>query len=286
MNAAVDADLIARSPTRKIKLPEVEMLSRPVLDAADIARLAGAVGLDHAPMVYVGAVLGLRWGEVAGLRVKALDFVGRTLTVAEQRTRGKGGEMITRRPKSAAGRRTMVTASWLMEMLAEHLRRRDLTAVDLEELVFVSPDGEGLDYSHWRQRVWLPALVEAGLVGLQFHDLRRTAATALVAERIDIKTAQTRLGHADPRMTLAVYAQTTSVGDQDAADRVGDRFRPPPTGVVRGTDPGWDLSDSAGSERKVASTSTFVVGKAGFEPAASASRTLRANQAALLPVGP
>src|SRR6266851_10432531 len=31
-------------------------------------------------------------------------------------------------------------------------------------------------------------------------------------------------------------------------------------------------------------TSTFVVGKAGFEPAASASRTLRANQAALLPV--
>ena len=27
----------------------------------------------------------------------------------------------------------------------------------------------------------------------------------------------------------------------------------------------------------------FLVGKAGFEPAASASRTLRANQAALLP---
>jgi hypothetical protein len=31
-------------------------------------------------------------------------------------------------------------------------------------------------------------------------------------------------------------------------------------------------------------TSTFVVGKGGFEPPASASRTLRANQAALLPV--
>ena len=31
-------------------------------------------------------------------------------------------------------------------------------------------------------------------------------------------------------------------------------------------------------------TSSYLVGKAGFEPPASASRTLRANQAALLPV--
>ncbi len=33
-----------------------------------------------------------------------------------------------------------------------------------------------------------------------------------------------------------------------------------------------------------ASAGLSLVGKAGFEPAASASRTLRANQAALLPV--
>ena len=33
-------------------------------------------------------------------------------------------------------------------------------------------------------------------------------------------------------------------------------------------------------------TAPDLVGKAGFEPAASASRTLRANQAALLPVAP
>jgi integrase len=39
------------------------------------------------------------------------------------------------------------------------------------------------------------------------------AATALVLERIDMKTAQTRLGHSDPRLTLAVYAQATTEAD-------------------------------------------------------------------------
>jgi len=49
----------------------------------------------------------------------------------------------------------------------------------------------------------------AGLDGLNFHDLHRTNATAMVAEGVDVKTAQARLGHSDPRLTLAIYAQAT-----------------------------------------------------------------------------
>jgi integrase len=85
----------------------------------------------------------------------------------------------------------------------------------------------GLDYRNWRHRTWIPATRQAGFSGLQFHDLRRTATTALVQERIDMKTAQTRLGHADPRTTLAIYAQATKEPDRQATERRGVRFRPP-----------------------------------------------------------
>ena len=44
----------------------------------------------------------------------------------------------------------------------------------------------------------------------------------MVSAGIDLTTAQTRLGHSDPRLTLAVYAQATSAADRDAADRVGE----------------------------------------------------------------
>ncbi|MDF1595814.1 MAG: hypothetical protein P1T08_06935 [Acidimicrobiia bacterium] len=51
-------------------------------------------------------------------------------------------------------------------------------------------------------------------------------AAGLVLEGVDIKTAQTRLGHTDPRLTLGIYAQATTEADRQAADRLGDRFLP------------------------------------------------------------
>lgn len=43
-------------------------------------------------------------------------------------------------------------------------------------------------------------------------------------DNVDVKTAQTRLGHSDPRLTLAIYAQATPEGDQEATDKLGARF--------------------------------------------------------------
>ena len=57
-----------------------------------------------------------------------------------------------------------------------------------------------------------------------FHDLRRANATALVHAGVDLKTAQARLGHSDPRLTLGVYAQATSGADRAAAEALGNRF--------------------------------------------------------------
>lgn len=108
----------------------------------------------------------------------------------------------------------------LVDLLSRHLAKRGLTASDRDALVFVSPEGAVIDYAHWRKRVWLPACEAAGVPDLTFHDLRRVNATALVAERVDIKTAQTRLGHADPRTTLGIYARATGEGDRRAADAV------------------------------------------------------------------
>ncbi len=217
-------ELIPRSPCRAIRLPQTHPREAQILDGPAIDRLAAALG-DDAPMVYL-AVLGLRWGEIAGLRVGQLDLVRRTLTVKTQRTRGEGGRMVEQSPKTRAGQRTMTMPTWIAAMLAEHLARRGLTGADKDAPVFASRDGEPLDYSNWRVRVWLPARKAAGLSQLTFHDLKHTAATLLVEEGVDIKTAQTRLGHADPSTTLRIYAQATAQADREAAERVGERLRP------------------------------------------------------------
>jgi integrase len=56
---------------------------------------------------------------------------------------------------------------------------------------------------------------------LGFHDLRSNTATALAADGVDVKVAQVRVGHTDPRVTLGVYARATTEADKRAAEMVG-----------------------------------------------------------------
>ncbi len=63
---------------------------------------------------------------------------------------------------------------------------------------------------YWRNRVWVSACEAAGLEGIGFHSLRRASATALVHARVDLKTAQTRLGYSDPRLTWSIYAEAVA----------------------------------------------------------------------------
>ncbi|HSL26334.1 MAG TPA: tyrosine-type recombinase/integrase [Acidimicrobiia bacterium] len=189
LNAAVLDDRIARSPCRGIHLPAIQPTDRPVLTADQLADLAEALGSHFGSMVHLGAVLGLRWGECAGLRVGRIDFDRSTVTIAEQVTRGAGGRSASGPPKSHAARRTLSAPPVLMGLLANHLELRGLTTQDTDAFFFARSDGEHLDYSNWLHRIWYAGRQQAGVEWAQFHDLRRANATGLVLEGVDIKTA-------------------------------------------------------------------------------------------------
>jgi integrase len=235
---AVESTYLMASPCRGVKLPAVEPITCHVITAEELEGLAHALGPSYAAMPYLGAMLGLRWGEVAGLKVGRVDVLAGTVTVAEQVTRGPQGVSVFGPPKSTAGRRTLTMPKSLSEMLAAHLSLRGLTAAHATELLFTAADGDLLDYANFRHRIWQPACAKVGIgrivkdaetgrrryEGLTFHDLRRANATALVLAGVDLKTAQTRLGHSDPRLTLGVYAQATTDADEAAAVALDERF--------------------------------------------------------------
>lgn len=238
-NYAVANDAIARTPCRGIKLPAARPATARVLTPGELAALASELGEDYGAMAWLGAVLGLRWGEVAALRVRSVDVLRRTVEVTEQRSRAMPDSPDAfGPPKSHAGRRVVSMPAALADLLAGLMARRGLTAADPDALLFTSPEGQALDYNHWRSRVWYRAAVAAGVgawerdeatgrrsyVGPGFHDLRRSNATALVAAGVDVKTAQHRLGHSDVRLTLDTYAKVVPEVDRAAADSLGERL--------------------------------------------------------------
>ncbi|MHB1911966.1 MAG: site-specific integrase, partial [Acidimicrobiales bacterium] len=149
LNFAVASDIVLRSPARGVKLPAVGVRHRRVLEPAELEALAAELeeSCSSGLMVYMGAVLGMRWGECAGLRVEHFDFRDRSLTISNQRTRGWGGRMIEQPPKSEAGRRTLSLPDALMDLLAAHMARRGITAADPDAYLFVGQEGLPLEYS-------------------------------------------------------------------------------------------------------------------------------------------
>lgn len=117
--AAVEADLIQRSPVRprSLALERPARRPRPTLTPGELQRLADAVPLRYRALVLVAGVLGLRWSEAIGLRVVGVDFLRRTLTVAQTVEEVAGRVRVVDLTNTDASRRTMSVPGVLIDEL-------------------------------------------------------------------------------------------------------------------------------------------------------------------------
>ena len=154
-----------------------------------------------------------QWQEA--LRVGRVNFLRRTVTVSE--TINEVGSVIVHgEPKTAASGRTVSVPPMVIEELAAHLSRR--ASVDRGDLVFTSPNGQPLRRKHFRNRVWLPAISEAGFEDLTFHGLRHSAAGLMIQLGTHPRVIQKRLGHSSIRTTMDVYGSVPEDVDSEVIE--------------------------------------------------------------------
>lgn len=102
--------------------------------------------------------------------------------------------------KTVNSRRKLSVPPFLVDELRDHL-----SEAPPSDFVFTTVEGQLLRRNNFRQRYWLPAVEEAGLAPLRFHDLRHTCASLLIAQGAHAKEIQVRLGHASIVTTMNVY---------------------------------------------------------------------------------
>lgn len=90
------------------------------LSVGELQRLAEAMPIEYRAMVYVGGVLGLRWSEVAGLRLGRIDFERRTLQVVETVAEVEG-RLSVEDVKTRASRATLPVPPRVAEVLVSHV---------------------------------------------------------------------------------------------------------------------------------------------------------------------
>ena len=221
--AAVKGDVLVRSPCRGVKLPKREQERRALLHPDELGRLVEATRVEYRAMIWLGAVLGMRWGEVAGLRVESIDLLRRRLSITE--TVGEAnGVLHFGPPKSAAGRRSLPIPAGVVDIVAEHLRAQGLTGADGETHIFRAQKGGPLRYTWWHPKVWMPAREAIRRPDIGFHDLRRLYASNLVEAGVDVKVSQELMGHEDIRLTRGLYAQAADETKRLANEAIADQI--------------------------------------------------------------
>ena len=217
MSAAVNDGLIASSPCRGVKLPRLEEDAPRALTAKKMHRLADTIDPHHRVLILTAAFTGLRFGELAALRVANLDLLRSRLTVSHTLSEVQG-VIIEGPPKTKASLRTLTLSATIVDELARHLAG----GTDPDRYVFLAPSGGPLRRSNFRHRVWLPAVKAAGLEGFTFHGLRHTAATLMVSSGVHPRVIAARLGHSSVRTVLDVYTRSTPDLDEAAAAALDD----------------------------------------------------------------
>jgi integrase len=232
LERAMRLEIISRNVAHPVRPPKVESAEVTILNADQIAevlaRLDGYGGrYGSLPLRAIAALAigtGMRRGEICGLAWGAVDL-DKSLVRVERSLEETAGGLRFKSPKTAHGRRTISLPGNVVDILRDHKRRLIEQRLALgigrlgdDDLVF--PMADGTPYSPDKlSRDWGHAVRDRKLPAANFHALRHSHASALIAAGLDIVTVSRRLGHGSPAITLRVYAHAFSVDRDEAAAR-------------------------------------------------------------------
>jgi integrase len=232
---AIDREYIAANPARKLPQDVPSDESADATEAAmptpeEVVKTFAELPMTYQALLATAAVTGFRRAELLGLSWDDVDWLNGSIRVRRtlQRIPKKllsGGEfrkverigetglaMVT--PKSKKARRSVELPPKLAELLLA-LRNRQKSSEST--FVFQNEIGAPIDPDSVYD-VLHTAQDKAGARRFGLHGLRHLYSSLLVANKVDVKFAQARLGHASAMTTLNIYShEMTKHGHEYAA---------------------------------------------------------------------
>ncbi|TMR89575.1 tyrosine-type recombinase/integrase [Nonomuraea basaltis] len=205
-------------------------------------------------MPVLGAGCGMRAGEWFGLALEDVDFDEMTIHVRRQ-VKKLNSEFVFALPKRDKVR-TIPMSEWVADHLRTHIDAHTPRPYTLPwEKVSGKPrthnllfrwatDGLHVRHRNYDETVWKPALVAAGVIPEPVkdvggrrrylttrqqgtHQFRHYFASVTLAGGVTIKDLSEYLGHADPALTLRVYAHMLPSSHDRVREAIDRQFRRP-----------------------------------------------------------
>lgn len=224
LEQAVKNGTLMRNPAHGAIVPKRDRREMQILNEQQVGQfLVAASNSRYRSLYQLAITTGMRVSEIRGLTWSDIDWVKSTIAVKRQIQDVPRVGAVAGSPKTHSGTRTVLLGGTTLGELQTQKQRVDTKRAQLggnwnkDNLIF--PSSHGTPFSKFDlQRDFARVLEAAGLPKIRFHDLRHTAASLMLAHGIPPLIVSRMLGHANPSVTLMIYAHSTVDMQTDAAN--------------------------------------------------------------------
>lgn len=210
LNAAERQEYITKNPMRAVSPPKKRQREAKFYTPEQLGILLDkAVGTRLELPVFICAYLGLRRGELCGLRWSDVDLEHKTITIENTRTQA-GKKEIEKGTKTASSTRTLYLPDTLCDMLKaakenqQACRAEYKNAYDDNDYVVVMEDGRPFR-PNYLSELFSKFLADNDLPKIVLHELRHTFASLSNQAGIPAYNIGKALGHSTPATTQKIY---------------------------------------------------------------------------------
>lgn len=237
---ALDHNIISFNPTTEVNLPKSEKKkeyrtrkidSKKTLNEEQIKLLLKkAKDTPIYMQILFAALMGLRRGEINGLKYSDIDYIHRTIKIQRQlgkkantdNSELKIGEYTKQeiKVKTFSSMRELEIPDMVFEAILEERkkyernrsRRINDKTTPFKDYDFIccstygNPRSKSFHFKYWKQ-----LLKENNLPDIRFHDLRASYCTILLKNNINEKAVSKQLGHATEIITVDVYGDNEEI---------------------------------------------------------------------------
>ena len=228
LTQAVRRQLLARNPVDAVEPPRVAPKEMKTLDeSATVWLFTAAEGTRFYLPIVLESTLGIRWGEIFGLKWADLHLGAAMATICRSLQQTRAG-LKEKMPKNGKGRPVSLP-QLTVDVLRGHRKAQDelkaLLGKDYRDHDLVCPLPDG--------RPWPPDDFSSAFgrfrkkcgLKIRFHDLRHSHATQLLGQGVNPKVVSERLGHSSVQITLDRYSRVMPNIQEEAAEKIDTVLR-------------------------------------------------------------
>ena len=216
LHKAVYWQLVVSNPAERVQPPKARKPKRKSYDdeqtkiLLENLELLSSEDTKYKVAIILTVFTGVRLGELMGLEWKDVDFKNVIISINRSSQYLSDMGVFTKVPKTESSIREIAIPEFIISLLEEYkLWYEEQKSVYGElwtnsDRLFVQADGKPMHPSTISK--WFVKYVgQIGLPVINFHGLRHTNASLLVAQNVDIAVISARLGHAQISTTLDFY---------------------------------------------------------------------------------